>query len=106
MKNAAIAQIQVALTGLVFFMFVLIRSVADGDDRRSFSGPIHGSAVADRGAPFARVTDFGLSVALVPFFFILVQLLLVFVASETFYFIAAHPVESQISLIIVTRFLE
>src|SRR4029079_13635874 len=40
-RNAAIAQIQVALTGLVLFMFVSIRSVADGDDGRSFSGPIH-----------------------------------------------------------------
>src|SRR5882724_13384119 len=92
---------------MVFFMFVLICSVADGDDGRSFSGPIHGSAVADRGTPFARVTDFGLSVALVPFFFILAQLLLVFVAGKTFYnFIAAHSVESQIRLIVVTRFLE
>ena len=53
--------------------------------RQGFSGPIHGSAVADRGTPFARVTDFGPSVALVPFFFILAQLLLVFVAGKTFY---------------------
>ena len=88
-------------------MFVLIRSVADGDDGRSFSGPIHGSAVADRGTPFARVTHFWLSVALGPFFFILAQLLLVFVAGKTFYnFIAADSVESQIRLIVVTRFLE
>jgi hypothetical protein len=70
---------------MIFFMFVLIRSVPDGDDGRSFSGPIHGSAVADRGTPLARVMHFWLSVALVPFFFILAQLLFVFVAGKTFY---------------------
>src|SRR4029077_9569034 len=106
-KNAAIAQIQVALAGMIFFIFGLIRSVTDGDDGWSFSGPIDGSAVADRGTPFARVTDVRLPVALGPFFFILAQLLLVFLAGKTFYnFIAAHPVESQIRFIAVTRFLE
>src|SRR5882724_11045308 len=62
-KNAAIAQIQVALIGMVFFMFVLIRSVADGDDGRSFSGPIHRHAITERGTAFARITHFWLASA-------------------------------------------
>ena len=86
-------------------MFVLIRSVAEGDDGGCFSGAIHGNAIADRGTVFARVTRLWLSVALVPFFFIPAQLFLVLVAGKTF-FIAAHPVESQIPLVVVTRFLE
>ena len=90
---------------MIFFIFGLIRSVADGDDGRSFSGPIHGNAIADRGTAFACVARLWLSVALVPFFFILAQLFLVLVAGKTF-FIAAHPVESQIPLVVVTRFLE
>src|SRR4029078_9670324 len=73
----------------------------------SFSRPIQRSAVADRGTSFVRVTDCGLPVTLMPVFFVLAQFLLVFVAGKTFYnSIAAHPVESQIRLIVVTRFLE
>jgi len=82
---------------MIFFIFALIRSVAKGDDGGSFSGALHGNAIADRGTVFARATRLWLSVALVPFFFILAQLFLVLVAGKTFYnFIAAHPVESQI----------
>ena len=92
---------------MIFFIFALIRSVAKGDDGGSFSGALHGNAIADRGTVFARATRLWLSVALVPFFFILAQLFLVLVAGKTFYnFIAAHPVEPQIPLIVVTRFLE
>src|SRR5206468_10088439 len=93
------------LTGMIFFIFALIRSVAKGDDGGSFSGALHGNAIADRGTVFARATRLWLSVALVPFFFIPAQLFLVLVAGKTF-FIAAHPVESQIPLVVVTRFLE
>src|SRR5206468_4159841 len=89
-NKAALAQMQVALTGMVFFIFVLIRSFADADDGWSFPGPIHGGAVADRSTPLARVTYFWLSVTLVSFSVILAQLFLVFLAGKTFYnFIAA-----------------
>src|SRR5437773_5551205 len=90
---------------MVFFMFVLIRSVADGDDGRSFSGPIHGNAIADRGTAFACVARLWLSVALVPFFFILAQLFLVLVAGKTFYnFIAAHPVNCHFAFYFLLHF--
>src|SRR5207247_8803167 len=63
-RNAATAQIQLVIAGMIFFIFpFLIRSAADGDDGAILPGPIHRSAVTDRGGVSSCITRFRLSPA-------------------------------------------
>src|SRR2546423_39310 len=74
-KIGVIAQIQLMLAGMIFFIFVLIPAVADDDDGRVFSGPIHRSAITDRGTAFARIPRFWLAAAVPRFALVVTPLL-------------------------------